>query len=63
MFQPAVTLAGQRSYMRCTGAISCVAPSNRIVEDWDKYLALLAFEGKSYRLKEVASRLINAGAA
>ena len=54
--------------------------SNRIVEDWGKYLgdntmgttildrlmhrsALLAFEGKSYRLKEAASRLASAGVA
>jgi DNA replication protein DnaC len=54
--------------------------SNRIVEDWGKYLgdntmgttildrlmhrsALLAFEGKSYRLKEAASRIASAGAA
>jgi DNA replication protein DnaC len=53
---------------------SIVVTSNRIVEDWGKYLgdntmsttildrlmhrsALLAFEGKSYRLKEAASRL------
>jgi DNA replication protein DnaC len=56
---------------------SIVVTSNRIVEDWGKYLgdntmsttildrlmhrsALLAFEGKSYRLKEAASRLANA---
>ncbi|MFZ2660980.1 MAG: ATP-binding protein, partial [Rhodoferax sp.] len=57
-----------------------VVTSNRIVEDWGKYLgdhtmsttildrlmhrsALLAFEGKSYRLKEAASRLTSASAA
>ena len=54
---------------------SIVVTSNRIVEDWGKYLgdntmsttildrlmhrsALLAFEGKSYRMKEAASRLV-----
>jgi DNA replication protein DnaC len=59
---------------------SIVVTSNRIVEDWGKYLgdntmsttildrlmhrsALLAFEGKSYRLKEAAQRLASAGAA
>ena len=59
---------------------SIVVTSNRIVEDWSKYLgdntmsttildrlmhrsALLAFEGKSYRLKEAASRLTSAGTA
>lgn len=53
--------------------------SNRIVEDWGKYLgdntmsttildrlmhrsALLAFEGKSYRMKEAAARLVAASA-
>ena len=57
-----------------------VVTSNRIVEDWGKYLgdhtmsttildrlmhrsALLAFEGKSYRLKEAASRIASASAA
>ena len=57
-----------------------VVTSNRIVEDWGKYLgdntmsttildrlmhrsALLAFEGKSYRLKEAASRITSASAA
>ena len=56
---------------------SIVVTSNRIVEDWGKYLgdntmsttildrlmhrsALLAFEGKSYRLKEAASRITSA---
>jgi DNA replication protein DnaC len=59
---------------------SIVVTSNRIVEDWGKYLAdhtmsttildrlmhrsaLLAFEGKSYRMKEAASRLVAASAA
>lgn len=59
---------------------SIVMTSNRIVEDWGKYLgdntmsttildrlmhrsALLAFEGKSYRLKEAASRIASASAA
>ena len=56
---------------------SIVVTSNRVVQDWGKYLgdntmsttildrlmhrsALLAFEGKSYRLKEAASRLTSA---
>ena len=59
---------------------SVVVTSNRIVEDWGKYLgdntmsttildrlihrsALLAFEGKSYRLKEAASRIASASNA
>ena len=53
---------------------SIVVTSNRVVQDWGKYLGdntmattildrlmhrshLLEFEGKSYRLKEAASRL------
>ena len=57
-----------------------VVTSNRIVEDWGKYLGdhtmstaildrlmhrsdLLAFEGKSYRLKEAVSRITSASAA
>lgn len=53
---------------------SIVVTSNRVVQDWGKYLgdatmattildrlmhraAMLEFEGKSYRLKEAASRL------
>ncbi|MBT2301727.1 IS21-like element helper ATPase IstB [Variovorax paradoxus] len=53
---------------------SIIATSNRVVEDWGKYLgdntmsttildrlmhrsAMLQFEGKSYRLKEAASRI------
>jgi len=56
---------------------SILVTSNRIVEDWGKYLgdntmsttildrlmhrsALLAFEGKSYRLQEAAARLVAA---
>ncbi len=59
---------------------SIVVTSNRIVEDWGKYLgdntmsttildrlmhrsALLAFEGKSYRLKEAVSRITSASTA
>ena len=59
---------------------SIVVTSNRIVEDWGKYLGdntmsttildrlmhrstLLAFEGKSYRLKEAAQRLTSASTA
>jgi DNA replication protein DnaC len=58
---------------------SIVVTSNRVVQDWGKYLgdatmattildrlmhraAMLEFEGKSYRLKEAASRIaLNAG--
>ena len=53
---------------------SIIVTSNRVVEDWGKYLgdntmsttildrlmhrsAMLQFEGKSYRLKEAASRI------
>ncbi len=53
---------------------SLVVTSNRVVQDWGKYLgdatmgttildrlmhraAMLEFEGKSYRLKEAASRI------
>jgi DNA replication protein DnaC len=52
-----------------------VVTSNRVVQDWGKYLgdvtmastildrlmhrcAMLEFEGKSYRLKEAAARLV-----
>ena len=59
---------------------SIVVTSNRIVEDWGKYLgdntlstaildrlmhrsALLAFEGKSYRLNEAATRLTSTATA
>ncbi len=54
---------------------SIVVTSNRVVQDWGKYLgdatmattildrlmhraAMLEFEGKSYRLKEAAARLL-----
>jgi DNA replication protein DnaC len=54
---------------------SIVITSNRVVQDWGRYLgdatmattildrlmhrcAMLEFEGKSYRLKEAAARLI-----
>jgi len=57
---------------------SIVVTSNRVVQDWGKYLgdntmsttildrlmhrsALLEFEGKSYRLKEAAARMAQAG--
>ena len=59
---------------------SIVVTSNRIVEDWGKYLgdntmsttildrlmhrsALLAFEGKSYRMHQAATRLSGSSAA
>lgn len=65
------TLVHQRYKLRR----SIVVTSNRIVEDWGKYLGdntmgttildrlmhrslMLAFEGKSYRLKEAAARLV-----
>ena len=59
---------------------SIVLTSNRIVQDWGKYLGdnttattildrlmhrsrLLEFEGKSYRLREAASRLVQSPSA
>ena len=65
------TLVHQRYKLRR----SIVVTSNRVVQDWGKYLGdntmattildrlmhrshLLEFEGKSYRLKEAASRLV-----
>ena len=65
------TLVHQRYKLRR----SMVVTSNRVVQDWGKYLGdntmattildrlmhrshLLEFEGKSYRLKEAASRLV-----
>ena len=69
------TLVHQRYKLRR----SIVVTSNRVVQDWAKYLGdntmattildrlmhrshLLEFEGKSYRLKEAASRLVQQSA-
>jgi DNA replication protein DnaC len=70
------TLVHQRYKLRR----SIVVTSNRIVQDWGKYLGdnttattildrlmhrsrLLEFEGKSYRLREAASRLVQSPSA